>query len=550
MAIQSDSSAAHRAKFGFWHRGKIVLLFSLLAAEILSFSLVYDLQQLRESTLPVLRAFAYGTAIFRVVAVAIIALLVIKRRSLSAATQCWINLATNDDTFLWMLAGHVISTVCFALLSSGVFQLNGNDVSSQEACLWVLTGGLALGFWSAALAPLRFWTKFARWQLLPVFIISLFAGLIVQILTFYSINLWYPLSKLTLAASEWILRLVANDVVSDPANQILGTRQFQVEIAPVCSGLEGIVLVTVSLTLFLVSFRNELRLPRSICLLPVGILSIWLCNVLRIVALILIGEHISPSIAIGGFHSQAGWIGFAAVTIAIGFIALRSPLFAKHETRLVDASKGAANPSAAYLMPLLTMIAATMIAAAFSTGFEALYPIKIVVGVAVLAIYFPAYRKIPRSWSWLAAMNGVAVFAIWLGLEPFANREETHLADGLQRLPPVWAIVWLSFRAIGSTAVVPIAEELAFRGYLMRRITNADFDAISYQQCTWIAVLISSLVFGLLHGRWLAGTLAGLFYAMASRRRNMLCDAIIAHSVTNGLIAFYVLLSGSWRLWA
>ena len=201
-------------------------------------------------------------------------------------------------------------------------------------------------------------------------------------------------------------------------------------------------------------------------------------------------------------------------------------------------------------MPLLAMIAAAMIAAALSSGFDTLYPLKIMVGMAALACFIPTYRSLPWSWSWLAAMNGVAVFAIWLGLEPFANRDGTQLASGLEQLPHTWAIAWLGIRAIGSIAAVPIAEELAFRGYLMRRISNADFDTISYDQCSWIAVLISSLLFGLLHGRWFAGTLAGLFYALATRRRNMLCDAVTAHSVTNGLIAIYVLLSGSWQLWS
>jgi exosortase E/protease (VPEID-CTERM system) len=285
-------------------------------------------------------------------------------------------------------------------------------------------------------------------------------------------------------------------------------------------------------------------------LLPVGIVSIWLCNVVRIVALILIGAHISPAIAVGGFHSQAGWIGFAAVTMVIGFVALRSPLTAKCEAVSDRASSRVVNPTTAFLMPFMAMVAAAMIVAAFSSGFDTLYPLKIMVGLVVLAYFLPIYWRMPWSWSWLAAANGIAVFAIWLGLERFAIRDGTQLADGLQQLAPIWGIVWLACRAIGSAAVVPIAEELAFRGYLMRRISAADFDAMSYRQCSWLAVLISSLLFGLLHGRWIAGTLAGIFYALASRRRNMLCDAVTAHSVTNGLIAAYVVLTDSWQLWS
>ena len=195
------------------------------------------------------------------------------------------------------------------------------------------------------------------------------------------------------------------------------------------------------------------------------------------------------------------------------------------------------------------MIAAAMIAAALSAGFDTLYPLKILAGLSVMAYFISVYRSIPWSWSWIAALNGVVVFAIWLGLERFAKGDGTQLASRLHQLSTVLMIVWLAFRAIGSTMVVPLVEELAFRGFLMRRITTADFDTISYRQATWFSVLLSSLLFGLLHGRWFAGTIAGLFYALAARRRNMLCDAVTAHAVTNGLIAIYVLSTGSWQLW-
>ena len=86
--------------------------------------------------------------------------------------------------------------------------------------------------------------------------------------------------------------------------------------------------------------------------------------------------------------------------------------------------------------------------------------------------------------------------------------------------------------------------------YLMRRITSVDFETISYGQASWLAIVVSSLLFGLLHGRWLAGTVAGICYALAARRRGLLCDAVVAHGVTNGMIAIYVLLTGAWQLWS
>ena len=38
-------------------------------------------------------------------------------------------------------------------------------------------------------------------------------------------------------------------------------------------------------------------------------------------------------------------------------------------------------------------------------------------------------------------------------------------------------------------------------------------------------------------------------YALAYHRRGELTDAIVAHGVTNGLIAALVLANGTWSLW-
>jgi CAAX prenyl protease-like protein len=120
----------------------------------------------------------------------------------------------------------------------------------------------------------------------------------------------------------------------------------------------------------------------------------------------------------------------------------------------------------------------------------------------------------------------------------------------LESLPQGWAITWLIFKVLGSVIMVPLAEELAFRGYLTRRLISSDFQSVPPGRLTWISFVVSSLVFGVLHGRWFAGTLAGMAFALAYRRRGELCDAVLAHGVTNALIAVTVLAARDWSLWA
>jgi CAAX prenyl protease-like protein len=66
---------------------------------------------------------------------------------------------------------------------------------------------------------------------------------------------------------------------------------------------------------------------------------------------------------------------------------------------------------------------------------------------------------------------------------------------------------------------------------------------------TWFSFILSSVVFGILHGRWFAGTLAGLVFALVLYRHKRLSDPIWAHAITNGLIAAYVLSTSTWTMW-
>jgi hypothetical protein len=54
-----------------------------------------------------------------------------------------------------------------------------------------------------------------------------------------------------------------------------------------------------------------------------------------------------------------------------------------------------------------------------------------------------------------------------------------------------------------------------------------------------------------LHGaNWLPGTLAGMAFALALRRRGQLLDAVVAHATANALLAGYALATGQWNLWS
>ena len=301
--------------------------------------------------------------------------------------------------------------------------------------------------------------------------------------------------------------------------------------------------------LWLWFFRSDYKFPRALLLIPIGVSVIFLLNAVRIAVLILIGDAGAPAVAVGGFHSQAGWIAFNGVALALASVTQRVPWLSSRRT-LVGVAK-VENPPAAYLVPFLTILAAGMISRATSGSFEWMYPLRFVAAASVLLIFRRKYANIDWRFGWAAPVVGCLVFVLWIGLERFGGSHAENTAPaGLAALPDAARITWLVFRTLAAVTTVPIAEELAFRGFLLRRLISADFESVSLRCWSFLAVALSSIAFGLMHGdRWIAGMIAGILYACVQKWRGRIGDAVVAHGVTNALISVWVLWGGHWSLW-
>ena len=356
------------------------------------------------------------------------------------------------------------------------------------------------------------------------------------------------LTGVTFDFVHFLLRnVLPGAVVDDRAKLAIGTPRFTVQIAGSCSGFEGLGMVLVFGLFWLWFFRREIRFPQALLLLPAALLLMWFLNAVRIVVLILIGHFGAPDIAILGFHSQAGWIAFSGVTLAYAGALQHLRWFAK-----VDRQPPAVeNRAAVYLAPFMAILAASLLTRATSAGFEWLYPLRFVAGSCALWFLRRRYAALDWSLSWIGPVIGVAVFVLWISLERFIHpATSTAMPVALAGASAPIRTAWILIRVLAATVTVPIAEELAFRGFLLRRIRAEDFETIPLMRFTWLALFVSSFAFGALHGsRWIAGTLAGLLYAFAAARRGKLGDAVIAHATTNAILAAYVLVYNQWQLW-
>ena len=189
-----------------------------------------------------------------------------------------------------------------------------------------------------------------------------------------------------------------------------------------------------------------------------------------------------------------------------------------------------------------------------------LYPTRFFTVLAVLLVCSRPYLKLLPLRPLLSAGIGVAVFAIWIGPDVLFGpgyRDSWLFHNAITgaaaaTVPPelktnLWFIV---IRAVSCTFLVPIIEELFWRGWLMRWIIDKDFTRVPLGTYAPGAFWIVALLFASEHGPyWEVGLAAGIIYNWLMVRTRSLADCILAHAVTNGLLSIYVLQTGNWQYW-
>jgi exosortase E/protease (VPEID-CTERM system) len=449
----------------------------------------------------------------------------------------------------YYLAANVVLFIALLAIRFLVSQMTELSVFLLAAyCVLLLATGASLAFMAA---PPAFWWKLPRTA--PVEIAIALAGGVLALWLGHLAQLgWTTLASATLSLSHWFLTLYEPSVHLDAEKLQLGVGDFSVWIYGPCSGYEGVALIFTFLSVYMWVFRHELRFPNVLLMLPLGMATIWILNAVRIAILVSIGAHYSPDVAIQGFHSQAGWISFLFVTLAAVALTRRVPFFAArqpHSRPSPSRPAAAAKPdlTIAYLAPFMAMVAANILASAFSPHDQWLYAIKVFAIGAALWWFRDIYIPLLRGISWNAVAVGLAVGVGWIATDP-GRDQAAPLGDWIHGLPVWMAAAWLTLRAIGSVVLVPVAEELAFRGFLARWLISTRFEAVRFDQFGLLAFAGSSLAFGVLHERWLAASLAGAAYALLMYRTNRLSDPIAAHAVSNLAIMVWALAAQQWSL--
>jgi uncharacterized protein len=161
----------------------------------------------------------------------------------------------------------------------------------------------------------------------------------------------------------------------------------------------------------------------------------------------------------------------------------------------------------------------------------------------------------------LSTAIGIGVFMFWIAPDAlwpgyrshwlFSNPVVGVPASGLDASARQDALT-LGLRAVRAVLLVPIVEELFWRGWLPRTVDSFDdFRRRPLGAYTPLSFWATALLFASEHGSyWDVGLLCGIVYNVWMTRTRSIADLIWTHAVTNACLSAYVVFANKWEYWA
>jgi hypothetical protein len=179
-----------------------------------------------------------------------------------------------------------------------------------------------------------------------------------------------------------------------------------------------------------------------------------------------------------------------------------------------------------------------------------LYPIRTIAVLAVLVWYWRSLPPLTPAAPMASLLVGVIGVVLWIGLDPILVHYDQPLIgrNPFQLYPAGEAWALFGIRLLGITFIVPVMEELFWRGFLMRWLIKDDFTSVPLGTYQPLSFWITTACFAAVHGsEWPLGVIVGLLYGAWFVRTKSLGSVMLAHGVTNLLLALYCLIAHDWH---
>ena len=167
------------------------------------------------------------------------------------------------------------------------------------------------------------------------------------------------------------------------------------------------------------------------------------------------------------------------------------------------------------------------------------------------------FRRHYQAWNWrglaFAFWIGVAVFVLWIAPQQFLGLPMRLVGFNPNILADDPALYWatLVMRFLRLVVIVPLVEEIFWRGFLLRYLISERFDAVPFGSFSWLSFGVVSVAFALSHSMadWPAALVTGGLYNLVAYRSKSLGACVLAHSVTNLMLGVWIVATRQWGFW-
>jgi len=182
-----------------------------------------------------------------------------------------------------------------------------------------------------------------------------------------------------------------------------------------------------------------------------------------------------------------------------------------------------------------------------------IFPAQTLICGALVIWFWRDYESRAPRRAWFALAIGLVVFVAWIAPQQFlgfAPRLTGFDPDAFAGNPAVyWATVGLRFARL--VVVVPLVEEIFWRGFLLRYLIDERFTRVSIGAFSWLSFTVVTLAFAFSHARadWIPALLCGALYNLVAYRTGSLTSCVIAHASTNLLLGLWIMQTRQWGFW-
>ncbi|MFZ4717715.1 MAG: CAAX prenyl protease-related protein [Chthoniobacterales bacterium] len=218
----------------------------------------------------------------------------------------------------------------------------------------------------------------------------------------------------------------------------------------------------------------------------------------------------------------------------------------------------------AYTLPfVLFMAGLAAVSAAKSMGITSfagvvldpmywVYPIQTAVCAAALLWFRKSYDFSGSSAGklLLGVVVGLIVFGLWVSPQEVlhrAARTEGFDPGVVPGLTP-WMLVARFTRLV---IIVPLIEEIFWRGFLLRYLVRDDFTALPFGSSNRFSFWAVVVAFTMVHGQedWPAAFVTGILFNFVATRTRSLVACVVAHAAANLALGCYICATRQWGFW-